>query len=257
MDSWIYKKLMNQQIENYSLDDCMKLLDPSRLYLHDYDLLCVGYKNNSKQFYQLKILAASPQSKSLQGPHELMVYGVNNNVQFWVWSLTTLRKHFFEFTDRLSFERSSFIILREPQILLRLKCARTVLKMMRKNPQHIQKKLGYDKQVVLKPYESIYMSPCHKVVNRVSIRVREQQKKLLEKSFTSYLREFENTHSTNEQIFNSFRNDILANLDKLQGSSSVSNVEPPPQIPEIEYRTEDLDYNQDDIFELHEIDFCY
>ena len=194
MEPWIYKKLNNQQIENYSLDECMKLLEPTSLYLHDYDILCVGYKNNIKIFYQLKILASSPKSKSLQGPHELIVRCGNNDAQFWVWSLTTLRKFFFEFTDRLSFERSSFLILKEPQILLRLKCARSVLKIMRKQPHHIQKKLGFDKEIIIKPYVSSYIQPYPKIVNCVSIRIKEQQKNLLEKSYTSYLREFENTH---------------------------------------------------------------
>ena len=160
MENWMYEKVNNKHIENYSLEKCKQLLGTTNLFLHDYDILCVGYKNNVKNFYLIKILASSPKSKSLQGPHEICVYSENNNhVQFWVWSLTTLRKYFFEFTDRLSFERSAFLILRDSQTLLRLKCARSLIQIMRKYPAQIQKKLLHDKQIYIKPYESIFIQP--------------------------------------------------------------------------------------------------
>ena len=225
MDSWIYEKINSKHIENYSLDKCKKLLGSTSLFLHDYDILCVGYKNNLKHYYQIKILASSPQSKSLQGPHEIIVHSENSTVQFWVWSLTTLRKYFFEFTDRLSFERSAFLILRDQQVLLRLKCARPLLQILRKYPQQIQKKLMYDKEIFIKPYESVFIQPCQKVIMDVSIRIKEQQKNLLEKSYTSYLREFENTNLTKEQIFQNFYKDIFMNVCKLNDTASpVQNL---------------------------------
>jgi hypothetical protein len=78
---------MNEKhIINYSLDQCIQLLGGENVFLHDYYILCIGYKNNSKHFYHLKILASSPSSKVLQGPHEIILYSNDNTfLQFWVW----------------------------------------------------------------------------------------------------------------------------------------------------------------------------
>jgi len=261
MDPWIFKKLYNKkQIENYSLHDCINFLNIEGLglYLHDYDILCIGYKNKIKHMYQLQILASSPRSKMLQGPHELIIYDEQRSVQFWVWSLTTLRKNFFEFNDRLSFERSAFLVLRKSEILLRLQCVRSILKIMRKHPHQIHKKLLNEEQFFTKPYDTGYIEPYHKVVNRVSARIKDQQKHLLEKSYTSYLREFENTYLTKDQIYQKFRSDILANLDKLHDSTPTTE-NPQDHQEQVEHQDHDsiLTCMSEASFELHEIDFCY
>ena len=265
MDSWIYKKLYNnKQIENFSLNDCVNFikLESTSLFIHDYDILCVGYKNNVKQFYQLKILASSPKSKMLQGPHELIVYDQNHQSQFWVLSLTTLRKYFFEFSDRLSFERSAFIVLKKSQVLLRLQCVRSILKIMRKIPHQIQKKISFNRDIFTIPYNSNFIQPYHKVGNSgVSKRIKEQQQNLLEKSYTSYLREFENTQFTKGEIFEKFKKDILVNLDKLNDTLVPTPIEEVPLemvVKQLETRdnVSVASTLSDFSFELHEIDFC-
>jgi hypothetical protein len=44
MESWIYKKMNEKHIVNYSLDQCMQLLCSENTFLHDYHILCIGYK---------------------------------------------------------------------------------------------------------------------------------------------------------------------------------------------------------------------
>jgi hypothetical protein len=169
MDLWIYKKLYNKkQVENYSLSECIHFLniDGLGIYLDDYDIICVGLKNKNKHIYQLKILASSPRSKMLQGPHELIINDDQTSVQFWVWSLTTLRKNFFEFNDRFSFKRSSFLVLRKSEILLRLQCVRSILKIMRKHPHQIHKKLLNEEQFFTKPYDTGYIEAYHQQESR-------------------------------------------------------------------------------------------
>jgi len=256
-NAWIYKKLNEKHIGNYSLDQCIQYLGSENVFLHDYDILCVGYKNNSKQFYHLKILASSPSSKALQGPHEIILYAADQTpLQFWVWSLTTLRKKFFEFSDRLSFERSSFLVLHEPQILLRLKCVRSLLKILRKHPQQVQKTLSYEKlqQITAIPNESVFALVKRKRVNTLSSRIKTQQQNLLEQSFTSYLREFENTSLTRHEIFLKFQTDVLHNLKRLE-EPQIPPITPNENPPE-----EDVDEEDDQTcleFELHVIDFCH
>ena len=245
---------MNEKhIGNYSLDQCIQLLGSDNTFLHDHEILCIGYKNNSKQFYHLKILASSPSSKILQGPHEIALLADDETtLQFWVWSLTTLRKKFFEFTDRLSFERSSFLILRNHQTLLRLKCVRSLLNILRKLPQQVQKTFSYERlrYINMTPYEPVYSLISRKTVSSVSIRVKAQQQNLLEQSFTSYLREFENTTLTRKEIFQKFQTDILRNLQRISDPSSVTEKE-------VSEKENIVMEKEDEFFELHEIDFCF
>jgi hypothetical protein len=253
MNDWIYKKLNEKYIINYSLDQCIQLLGSDNIFLHDHEILCFGYKNNIKQFYYLKILASSPNSKTLQGPHEINVFDNDETLlQFWVWSLTTLRKKFFQFSDHLSFERSSYLILRGPQVLLRLKCVRSLLNILRKQPQQIQKSFSYEKlkyHHITPTSDQICVHIQRKNTKKVSIRVKAQQKKLMEQSFTSYLREFENTSLTKKEIFETFKKDILYNLQQL--SDPTINAKETSEIMESIPENTPID------FELHEIDFSY
>jgi hypothetical protein len=185
-----------------------------------------------------------------------MLYNNDNTfLQFWVWSLTTLRKKFFEFTDRLSFERSSFLFLNESQTLLRLKCVRSLLKILRKQPQQVQKIASYEKlkHITMFPNESVYLNPHRKIVSTVSIRIKDQQEHLLEQSFTSYLREFENTSLSRDQIFQKFQYDILNNLKRINDHSDNPKEEVKHESIYVEEKEEPLEFT----FELHDIDFCY
>jgi len=129
---------------------------------------------------------------------------------------------------------------------------------MRKHPHQIHKKLLDEQQYFTKPYDTGYIEPYHKVVTRVSSRIKDQQKHLLEKSYTSYLREFENTNLTKDQIYQKFRTDILANLDKLHGTAPTEENAQDHQEEVVNQGHDSIDTCMSEAsFELYEIDFCY
>jgi len=105
----------------------------------------------------------------------------------------------------------------------------------------------------MSPNGSVYLIPQRKLVNTVSIRIREQQQHLLEQSFTSYLREFENTSLTRSDIFQKFQNDVVKNLRRLNLDKDypLHNKLDSEDIPIETYNEESIE------FTLHEIDFCY
>jgi hypothetical protein len=245
MDAWVIEKMNKKQYENFSLQKCIEYLGSDSIYLHDYDILCIGNKNNQKHFVRLKILASSPNCKVLQGPHEIvMYYREQYPLRFWVWSLTTLRKKFFEFSDRLSFERSSFLILPGPQILLRLKCVRSTLRVLRKIPVQMKKQYSEDffNTLSQSTFDSLPVPMQTKRPREISLRSKIQQQHFLEQSFTSYIREYENTPFTKQEVFQKFQQDILKSLSQLdpQKGESVASIPTTISNQEIEPQNEEL-----------------
>ena len=272
MEQWIHEKLKLKSLPNYSLRKCFEYLNTKSVFLQDYEILCIGYHNNTKQYARLKILASTSTSKTLQGPHEIIIYNTNQYpIHFWVWSLTTLRKKFLKFTDRLSFERSAFLILPDQKVLLRLKCIRSIITTLRKHPFQIQKIPIFENLFHSLPPESnlvsMNMNPVIKQPQGVCIRAELQQQHFLEQSFTSYLRGYENTSMTKTMIFQQFKKDIMNKLDVLQNYYEKGGVDKKLEIKEeIEvlkeeemetYQNRDEgEQGEEDIF-LHDIDFTY
>jgi hypothetical protein len=152
----------------------------------------------------------------LQGPHEVVLKNQHGDkLQFWVWSLTTLRKKFLKYIDRFSFERSAFIVVPEHKILIRLKNIRSMLKCVRK--------VVYPSTILKQPkFDFIADTKDNQIVNakrnegkNISRRTNLQQQTFLEQSLTSYFRENENTNYTKEQIYRMFEKDILDKMKKL------------------------------------------
>ena len=252
MESWIYDKLNLKHLANFSLDRCNAFLKTSIVPLHEYEILCIGYRENQKHFARLKILASAPTTKTLQGPHEVILYESDQTpIQFWVWSLTTLRKKFLKYTDRLSFERSAFLVIPDQKVLLRLKSIRSLLYSQRKIPFHVLKTLPVSDwfQVPISPHSDVILTPSKSTPPSVCIRSKLQQQHFLEQSLTSYFREFENTTMTKQAIFEKFRKDILEKLDSIQ--HHYDDV--PSSIPTHEINQEEEE-EKDDCF-LHDIVF--
>ena len=255
MESWIFEKLKLKTLSNYSLDQCFLHLKRNIVPLHEYDIVCVGYENNNKSYAFIKIIASSPASKTLQGPHEVLVYMPGEtSIHFWVWSLTTLRKRFLKFTDRLSFERSAFLILPTEKVLLRLKTIRSIVQTQRKLPYNIQKLPIYNQLYSTPPSDSAFVvPPIKKQTRKVCIRSKLQQQNFLEQSLTTYLREFENTPMTKQAIFQKFRNDIIDKLKILQKHYEDEHEESRvyPELEEILEETFMCD-DVDEEFDLHD-----
>ena len=94
------------------------------IQLENYDLVCVGYRDNEKYLAGLRILKQF-ESIPLKDAHEVMLTHTSRGVQtMQVVSLTYLKRHILQFNDSLSFERSTFLILHEHQKVVRLKYIR-------------------------------------------------------------------------------------------------------------------------------------
>jgi hypothetical protein len=126
MENWIHCLLQQKQIKNYSCKNLLETLGES-IHLEDYDLISVGYdsKKEHKKITYFRIVKHFPHKAILQGPHEILIYTDINHLssayKFWVYSLTRLRLVFFKMNDRLSFERSTFLVDRTHHRIIRLK----------------------------------------------------------------------------------------------------------------------------------------
>lgn len=85
-------------------------------------LIICGLHRNVRTFYHIQILQCM--YEPFTGPHFV---SINGNSPFWVHSLTAFRREFFNFTDKLSFERSVFMCLDNGEVI-RLKIVRSYMK---------------------------------------------------------------------------------------------------------------------------------
>jgi hypothetical protein len=114
---WISDLLFHQpSLRNDLSDDNITLYE-----LEKYDLVSVGIRNNVKYIVLLQILQCF-NNTPLKGPHRVLLKKTSvGNHTLDVPSLTYLKKKIYKFSDCLSFERSTFVVLYEQQKLIRLK----------------------------------------------------------------------------------------------------------------------------------------
>jgi hypothetical protein len=176
MYPWVFQTLQKTSICNYSLQECQELFGGNKLYLCDWLLVTVGRKDGMKHVVFLQITSYEI---PLRGCHTLQLFLPNSQqIAFHVESLSYFRQHILKFTDRLSFERSTFIVHREKEILIRLKCVRS----------YFQQYMPRDKNVKEKEKEK----------KQLSFRTKTQFIKNLEQIFTSYTRDLGETMSKEE-----------------------------------------------------------
>lgn len=84
-------------------------------------LIISGRNRNTRTFYHIQIHYCM--YEPFTGPHYV---SINGNSPFWVHSLTAFRREFFNFTDKLSFERSVFMCLDNGEVI-RLKIVRSYM----------------------------------------------------------------------------------------------------------------------------------
>jgi len=84
-------------------------------------LIISGRNRDIRTFYHIQILHCM--YESFTGPHFV---SINGNAPFWVHSLTAFRREFFNFTVKLSFERSVFMCLDNGEVI-RLKIVRSYM----------------------------------------------------------------------------------------------------------------------------------
>ena len=120
--AWVSNLLLFQpSIRNEPIEP---FLGSGMIQLENYDLVCVGYRDNKKYLVGLRILKQL-ESIPLKGAHEVMLTHTSVGLKtIEVVSLTHLKRHILQFHDSLSFERSTFLILHEHQKVIRLKYIR-------------------------------------------------------------------------------------------------------------------------------------
>ena len=205
---WLTDILKQSCIHNEIIENYPELNTP--FDLSTYHLICIGNINNVRHHAYVR-LHSYHSTKPLQGPHLVSIYfGAPKNAFYhlWVSSLTTLRKQFFHFEDRLSFERSTYIILPEKQKLIRLKNVRGFLR------------LHFEKQI-----ESIYINNTTSIPYNISnngwkksgaltLRTKQQIDRLLRHIFTSFQRDLCDYEM--KDIFQSFEEEIIEYIQSLR-----------------------------------------
>lgn len=121
--------ISNVAIENYDFEQFISLFKKIEIDISDFWLVNIGLTaNGEKRLVYLIIRAYS--TKPFFGPHLISMFiqnaeGGTELTTLWVHSLTFLRKELFQFQDRLSFERSTYLApFRDNQSLIRLKSIR-------------------------------------------------------------------------------------------------------------------------------------
>lgn len=111
----------NHNIRNLTYKDALqKGLIQAPCDVSLYPMMIQG--SVDKNVFQISIRIWGCLHTPFHGPHFV---SIENSEPFWVQSLTCLKRQFFNFTDRLSFERCIYLIVSD-QIFLRLKNVRCI-----------------------------------------------------------------------------------------------------------------------------------
>jgi len=122
--------LIHESLRNFSFSEFLTIFKTTSLDISKFWLVNSGYdKDGNKKFVHIIIRAC--QIRPFFGPHlvSIMAEDPKEDMRtFWVTSLTHLRRNLFNFTDRLSFERSTYIVPYEDNsLLIRIKAVRSFL----------------------------------------------------------------------------------------------------------------------------------
>lgn len=118
---WI-DRLKRKSIRNISHSKWTEKYSGHSTDLSQAVLIICGLHRNVRTFYHIQIIQCM--YEPFTGPHFV---SINGNSPFWVHSLTAFRREFFNFTDKLSFERSVFMCLDNGEVI-RLKIVRSYMK---------------------------------------------------------------------------------------------------------------------------------
>ena len=129
LPSWVMQALLKPTIRNDSIETCSSFYNDTPIALHEYDCVCVGLRSDKLKYYTLLKILSCQSNTPLHGPHYVQLYNnvTNTMDDIYTPSLTSLKKKTFQFIDRLSFERSTYLILYEQQKVIRLKNIRGII----------------------------------------------------------------------------------------------------------------------------------
>lgn len=186
-------------------------------------LIICGLHRNVRTFYHIQIIQCM--YESFTGPHFV---SINGNEPFWVHSLTAFRREFFNFTDKLSFERSVFMCLDNGEVI-RLKIVRSYMQIpvivVRQTAEYppflIYKTPSTQFEFACKDYQrhlritNIKRAKALEQNSAVRSRIRQHLFSSVEQLFSSYIRD---THVSPQQAYAWFLTDYE------QASSNCTNL---------------------------------
>jgi hypothetical protein len=188
MKQWLQHSFHKNIIPNFSLKECQNFLGESNINIENYLLVCVG-----RNKYGLKHVAFFHLEFCQNGKKIIHVYHQGDllkPISMEIESLSSIRSKLFGFTDRLSFERSTFLILFNIPCLIRLKCLRGICK-------------------------SIFSSSSRHCYIRS--RTKLQLERVIEQIFTAYVRDLKDIEIfNNEKIIELLLQDIITLLSKMK-----------------------------------------
>lgn len=124
----LYNDMSYDSIRNYTFDEFIAIFGTTKLDISAFWLINCGYDKNYNKKY-VHVILRGCQVRPFFGAHYVSVMAEDGKlVDFWVNSLTALRRQIFQFTDRLSFERSTYLLpFRDGETMIRLKSVRAFL----------------------------------------------------------------------------------------------------------------------------------
>jgi hypothetical protein len=120
--SWILDFFAERKHKNECKEDWEQYFLELPIHLPNYTLLMTGYHENYEKPLVMLQIVCGHNKLMLKGPQT--IYYPQINTTEITPSLTSLKRKF-GFLDRLSFERSTYVILWEQKKLIRLKCIRS------------------------------------------------------------------------------------------------------------------------------------
>ena len=205
--------ISNESIRNFSFAEFIAIFNTSSLDISNFWLINSGYDaEGNKKFIHVIIRAC--QIRPFFGPHLISLVADEPNEPmrtFWVTSLTHLRRNLFSFTDRLSFERSTYIVPYEDNsLMIRIKAVRSFLTIPQKDwsgrvlRQISQREIVNAREDISNPNEvrnyHLLDSSLQQMITFIS---REKNNNQLEESI-KYLRDYVNDYcdKLHQQIIN-------------------------------------------------------
>ena len=119
----------NFNIRNFTFNEFLSIFNTTKLDISSFWLINTGYDEEGNKKY-VHIIIRACQIRPFFGPHYVSLLNADGTSlqDLWVNSLTFLRKQIFKFTDRLSFERSTYLMpYNAGDTMIRLKSIRSLL----------------------------------------------------------------------------------------------------------------------------------
>lgn len=132
--------MSDNAVRNFTFEQFFDIFKTTQLDISQFWVINSGFDNQGVKKYAHLVIRGCA-IRPLFGPHLVSVFEIPSIVlegqevkptmrTFWVHSLTDLRRNLFCFCDRLSFERSTYLIpYPDGELLIRLKSIRAFLKL--------------------------------------------------------------------------------------------------------------------------------